>query len=250
MKNIPPWLDKILRRLERWAYPIAFVTAIAGLAYWYWTTTPSYALTAVVVSVKNRDVAMFEKYVDVNSVLSHAFDDVINGPISSEIIGRQNSFIGMGFVRFFKREIIELAHGKVDEYVEQGHLKLADNVPVTVNPFTALAVMNSGQIVQAANGDKQEVLTPPTDNETKSAKLKRVLKEYGISRFGYRGVRYLRMDGAKALLGIEFFAPKLNKKWVAEFQLEDAGGYWQVTQLDNMTQIIDMYMQSRDIAAR
>lgn len=220
------------------------------MAYWYWTTTPSYALTAVVVSVKNRDVEMFEKYVDVNSVLSHAFDDIVRGPISAEIMGQQNSFIGMGFVRFFKKEIIELAHGKVDEYVAEGHLKLAESVPTTVNPITALAVMNSGQIVQAANGDKQEVLAPPVENESKSQKLKRILKEYGISRFGYRGVKYLRMEGPKALLGIEFFAPRLNKKWIAEFQLEDTGGRWQITQLDNLNQIIDMYLQSRDIATR
>jgi hypothetical protein len=250
MRKIPPWLDKLLRRLERWAYPIAFMTAVFGMAYWYWTTTPSYALTAVVVSVKNRDIDMFEKYVDVNSVISHAFDDIVQGPISGEIMGRQNSFIGMGFVRFFKREIVELAHGKVDEYVGEGHLKLAENVPTTVNPITALAVMNSGHLVHAAVGDKQEALAPAPVHESKNDKLKRILREYGISKFGYRGVKYLRIEGPKAFLGIEFFAPRLNKKWVAEFQLEDAGGYWQVTQLANLSQIVDMYMATREVATR
>lgn len=246
MRNIPPWLDKLLRRLERWAYPLAFFTAVFGLAYWYWTTTPSYALTAVVVSVKNRDVEMFEKYVDVDSILSHAFDDIVQGPISSEILGRSNSFIGMGFVRFFKREIVELAHGKVDDYVSEGHVHMADNVPTTVNPITALAVMNSGQIVQAATKGKQEIIPQRVDGESKTDKLKRVLKEYGISALGYRGIKYLRIEGPKAYLGIEFFAPKLSKMWTAEFQLEDAGGHWQITELDNLNDIVNMYMASKD----
>jgi hypothetical protein len=246
MRNIPPWLDKLLRRLERLAYPIAFLTAVLGLGYWYWTTTPSYALTAVVVSVKNRDVDMFEKYVDVDSVISHAFDDIVQGPISAEIIGRSNSFIGMGFVRFFKRQIVELAHGKVDEYVGQGHLHLAENVPTTVNPITALAVMNSGQIVQAATNGRQEVIPRKVEGESKSAKLKRILKEYGISAVGYRGIKYLRTEGPKAYLGIEFFAPKLAKTWVAEFELEDAGGHWQITELDNLNDIVNMYMATKE----
>jgi hypothetical protein len=229
-------MDKFLRYLERMIWPVAILTGALGIAYWYWTTTPSYALTAVVVSVKNRDVDMFEKYVDVDSV-------------SGEILGRQssNSFIGMGFVRFFKRELVELAHGKIDEYIEAGNLKLAENVPTSVNPITALAVMNSGQIVQAAVGDKKEVVPIRTQHESKNEKLKRILKEYGISKFGYKGVKYLRTEGPKAYLGLEFFAPKINKKWVAEFQLEDAGGYYKVMQLDNLNDIVDMYMKNKDV---
>lgn len=247
MRSMPPWLDKLTRRLERWVYPLAFVTAVLGLGYWYWTTSPSYALTAVVVSVKNRDVDTFEKYVDVDSIISHAFDDIVQGPISTEILGRSNSFIGMGFIRFFKREIVELAHGKVDQYVGEGHIHVAENVPTTVNPITALAVMNSGHIVRAAANGKQEPIPRKFEGESKSDKLKRVLKEYGISASGYRGIKYLRTEGPKAYLGIEFFAPKLGKPWVAEFQLEDAGGYWQITQLDNLNDIVNMYMASKDV---
>lgn len=239
-------MEKFLRFLERMIYPLAILTAALGVAYWYWTTTPSYAVTAVVVSVKNRDVEMFEKFVDVESLTSRAFDDVVNGPIANEIIGRQNSFIGMGFIKFFKRQIVELAHDKVLNYVHEGNLKLAENVPTTVNPLTTLAVMNSGQIVQAAVGAKHEVLTPPVQGESKNQKLKRVLKEYGITKFGYRGIKYLNTVGPVAKLGLEFFSPKLNKTWVAEFRLEDVGGYWRVMQLDNLSDIIDMYMNTRD----
>lgn len=238
--------DKLIRFGERMIYPIAVLIAAVGLAYWYWTTTPSYALTAVVVSVKNRDVDMFEKYVDLDSVTSKAFDDIVEGPIASELMGRNNSFIGIGFVKFFKREIVELAHGKVIEWIREGGLKgVGEQIPTTVNPLTTLAVMNSGELVQAANHGKEESLPAPYAGESKNQKLKRVLKEFGISKFGYRGVKYLRIEGPRAELGIEFFSPKLNKKWVAQFLLEDAGGYWRVTQLDNLNEIIQMYSNNR-----
>lgn len=239
-------MDKLVRTLERYIYPIAVFVAALGIAYWYWTTTPSYALTAVVVSVKNRDIDMFERYVDIDSVVSHAFDDVIEGPIASEVMGRTNSFIGVGFVKFFKRELVELAHGKVIEWIEEGNLKLAPNVPASVNPITALAVMNSGEIVQATTKDSSETLIPKQDNESRNQKLKRMLREYGISKFGYRGVKYLKIIGSKAHLGIGFFAPKLNKEWIADFALEDAGGHWRVTELSNLNELVGTYMATRD----
>jgi len=251
-------MDKIFRFLERLIYPVAIFTAALGLAYWYWTTTPSYALTAVVVSVRNRDVQMFEKYIDVDSITAHAFDDVVDGPISSEILGRQNSFIGMGFIKFFKRELVELAHGKVVNFVEDGKLKISDNMPTSVNPLTAVAVMNSGQIVQVANKNtaadnddeaqqqKSTSSVPVSDSESQNDKLKRLLKEYGISRYGYRGVKYLNIVGAKADLGIEFHSPRLNENWVADWELEDVGGYWRITKLSNLRELIKLYMASRD----
>jgi hypothetical protein len=239
--------DKTIRYLERMVYPVALLIAAFGLAYWYWTTTPSYALTAVVVSVKNRDVEMFEKFVDIDSVTSHAFDDLINGPIAAEVIGgRSGGFLGMGFVKFFKREIIEMAHDKVVNYIAEGNVKLASDVPASVNPITTLAVFNSGQIVQATVKDKTEVLLPAPAHESKNDKLKRSLKEFGISKFGYRGIKYLKIIGPRALLGIEFFSPKLNKNWTANFQLEDAGGYWRVTELANLDEIVKMYLESRN----
>ncbi len=259
-------MDKIFRLLERLIYPVAIFTAALGLAYWYWTTTPSYALTAVVVSVKNRDIRSFEKYIDIDSVTSHAFDDLVEGPISTEILGHQNSFIGMGFIKFFKRELVELAHGKVVDFVEDGKLKIADNLPTTVNPLTAVAVMNSGQLVQVANkstattdsgsstSDSDAVPSllgnrlsaPVGDAESQNNKLKRLLKEYGISRYGYRGVKHLNVVGTKAELGIEFFSPKLNQNWVADWELEDVGGYWRVTKLSNLRELVKTYMASRD----
>lgn len=244
-------LEKFLRFLERMIYPLAVLTAALGLAYWYWTTTPSYALTAVVVSVKNSDVQMFEKYVDIDSVAAHAFDDIVEGPISGELIGRQ-SFIGSGFVKFFKRELVELAHGKLVEWIEAGHLKFAPNLPTTVNPLTTMAVMNSGELVQLANKDKGTDEIPVVtraviQHESKGQKLKRVMREYGVSKFGYRGVKYLKIFGPKAKLGIEFFSPKMNQKWVAEFELEDVGGYWRVTELSNLDELIKTYMATRDV---
>lgn len=274
-------MNKIFRFLERLIYPVAVFTAALGVAYWYWTTTPSYALTAVVVAVKNRDVQMFEKYVDIDSVTAHAFDDLVDGPISSEILGRQNSFIGMGFVKFFKHELVELAHGKIINFVEDGKLKIADNLPTTVNPLTAVAVMNSGQILQAANKEgavgladgrdpsrsmtnsERAVSTaaepdgelnqpfhtsavPGLNAESQNKKFKRMLKEYGISKYGYRGVKYLTIVGNKADLGIEFFSPKLNQNWVTDWQLEDVGGHWRVTKLSNLAELVKTYIDSRD----
>src|ERR1700722_18471352 len=86
----PTNLQKIEILVEKLLFPIALLIGVVGLAFWYWTTTPSYAVNSLVESLRHHDAQQFEKYVDVDSLASHAFDDLLEGPARDEVLGRMH----------------------------------------------------------------------------------------------------------------------------------------------------------------
>ncbi len=69
-------------------------------------------------------------------------------------------------------------------------------------------------------------------------KVKDQIKQF--ARF--REFKYFEQKGNAALLGLEFYSPKLHENWVLEFKMEDAGGFWRVTEVSNLNQLIDKYL--------
>ena len=204
-----------LARLERFIYPIALFIGAFALFQWYWTTTPSYAVTTVIDSVRKHDVQTLEKYVDVDSMASHAFDDLVDGPAHSELLSHMDTFVGAGFVRFFKHEIVGIAHERLRNAVADPKVNIESIAPQD------LPKRNSSEVAQA-------------------------MSDFGLNRSGFRGMKYLDVRGSYALLGIEFFSPKLKSPYTVEFRMEDVGGYWRFTQCTNLNDLVSMYLQSRE----
>jgi hypothetical protein len=213
--------DQIERIVEKLIFPLALAAGVIGLVYWYWTTTPSYAINSVVDSIRHHDAQQFEKYVDVDSVASHAFDSLLEGPARDALLDRfhTNSFIGTGFLRFFKHDIVGMAHQKLSGFVG--------------DPTVQLEAAADGK----TNTLGQYHITP---------RIRQELIDYGLSRYGFQGIKYLdRKDNSTALLGLEFYSPRLRRSYVVEFRLEDMGGYWRIAELSNLNDLVDMYLHSR-----
>jgi hypothetical protein len=279
------------RQLERIIYPIALVTGVLGCVYAYWTTTPSYALASIVLSVQNHDVKAFEKYCDIDSVAGCAFDDLLNGPARSVVTGRMHGpmvFLGVDFLRFFKSDVVDIAHDQVVHFVADRNVKvdigngafpnisaiktavdsasLSTGFAKLVSPKVCPAPVGSGdrtmtRTVATVNkscpasggAQRQSFSCPEPDTELVQAphvindKLKRQLREFGVSKNGFRGMKYFRIDGNLAVFGLEFYSPKLRDTWIAEFRMEDYGGYWRVTEISNLNQLVDKYIAVNEL---
>lgn len=236
---------------------------VLGLAYWYWTTTPTYALSQIVAAIKNKDSETFEKYVDIESIAFRAIDDVLHGPArESGMLGNFDSMIGVGIIGIFKPEIAEIAKTQVLKFIESGALvnainegkkQLANNsaagqtaVPVQLasNPTA------SSPSVPAPTNDKPPESSPISDSMvgryTKKLKLNKQLKAYGISAKGFKGIDYIKTDGPTALIGFKFHSEQFNRNIIIELKMEEAGGYWRVTELSNLNDLINIYLETKD----
>jgi hypothetical protein len=235
--------------LERLIVPFALIVAVLGLVYWYWTTTPSYALTQVATSLKNRDIETFQKFVDIDLLTSRAIDDVLHGPSRAGLLGKYDSMIGAGIISFFKPEIVAVVHREVYNAIQKGSLSLSSNQTM--------------QSVATADGDTynlRSVMKPVAQLEAeeeasaggfglpklpKANKLKNSFREYGLSKEGFLGVDYLKTEGSNAFVGLRFHSPKLNRDFIIEFRMEDVGGTWKVTELSNVNELVKTYLESR-----
>lgn len=253
----------MIRLVERLIYPLFFVTVVLGLAYWYWTTTPTYALSQIVAAIKNKDSETFEKYVDIESIAFRAIDDVLHGPArESGMLGNFDSMIGVGIIGIFKPEIAEIAKTQVLKFIESGALvnainegkkQLANNsaagqtlapVQLASNPTA------SSPSVPAPASDKPPETSPISDSMvgryTKKLKLNKQLKAYGISAKGFKGIDYIKTDGPTALIGFKFHSEQFNRNIIIELKMEEAGGYWRVTELSNLNDLINIYLETKD----
>jgi len=243
------------------------VTVVLGLSYWYWTTTPTYALSQIVGAVKNKDTETFEKYVDVESIAYRAIDDVLHGPArESGMFGNFDSMIGVGIIGLFKPEIAEIAKTQVLKFIESGQLSsslkegqksgLPDSSSATSRPHSPKSLGSAVEVVKA-DPEKEPLTTeikhhgglPDNSMVTRYAKKLKVgeqLKAYGLSKQGFKGIDYLKIEGSTALIGFKFHSDRFARDIIVEIKMEDAGGYWRVTELSNLNALITIYLETKN----
>lgn len=239
----------MIRIFERLIYPVFFLTLVVGLAYWYWTTTPSYALSQIVVSVKNRDPETFEKYVDIESIVFRAIDDLLHGPArESGVFGNMDNMVGVGIIGLFKPEIAEIARSQILKFISQG--KLSEDLSEQPSNSLPSHSVSIAPVTSNYSTQTNPINSFPSHRNTAESyaqryRVKQQLAEYGISREGFKGVDYLKTQGPMCLVGLKFHSPKLNRDFIVELKMEDAGGYWRITELSNLNDLISQYLETR-----
>jgi hypothetical protein len=216
--------------------------------------------------VKNKDTETFEKYVDVESIAYRAIDDVLHGPArESGMFGNFDSMIGVGIIGLFKPEIAEIAKTQVLKFIESGQLStslkegqkgaLTDNGSAEANAHSPKS-LGSAVTVAKTEPEKESLSTeikhgglPDNSMVTRYAKKLKVgeqLKAYGLSKQGFKGIDYLKIEGPTALIGFKFHSDKFGRDIIVEIKMEDAGGYWRVTELSNLNALISIYLETRN----
>jgi len=88
------------------AITVSLLTAIAGGGYWYWTTTPLYALQALMMAVQNHDGQAFSKRVDVEGAVENMLEDVLVYPaLSTPNLSSFQKQVATGAIAMAKAQI-------------------------------------------------------------------------------------------------------------------------------------------------
>lgn len=90
------------------AITVGILAAIAGGGYWYWTTTPLYALQALMMAVQNHDGQAFGKRVDVEGAVESTLEDVLVYPaLSTPNLSPFQKQVASGAITMAKKQIKE-----------------------------------------------------------------------------------------------------------------------------------------------
>lgn len=88
------------------AITVGLLTAIAGGGYWYWTTTPLYALQALMMAVQNHDGQAFSKRVDVEGAVENMLEDLLVYPaLSTPNLSSFQKQVATGAIAMAKAQI-------------------------------------------------------------------------------------------------------------------------------------------------
>lgn len=183
---------------------IVCISIIVGGALWYffyYTKTPQYSLQLLKTATQNHDIESFKKHVDLDSVLSKGFDDIISVASDKDPEMKSNPFF-VGFVNMLKPTITSAFKDEIFRYVETG---------------------NWQQEQPKANDVKQQnsnAIASKTDNLKKSA---------------FKGIEYTKKDGKIAVVGVRIFDQQLNRNFIIDVQMRELNdGSWQVSSISNL----------------
>lgn len=195
---------------KKWFLLVIVLAALAGAAFYflYFIKTPAYALNEARQAVRQHDTAKFSRYVDVNSVMDNAFEDIIK---AESKINNDNVFsnpFALGILHMLKPSVVDLMSKE------------------------ALAR------VAATNNDEQqnkEAVDPVPDA------MKRNLERHiPLDKMQLKDLQLAKHDGENATATLVLHDGTLDKDFVAELAMKrNDKGDWQIKSVSNLAKLIE-----------
>jgi hypothetical protein len=196
---------------------LVLLAIVLGLGYWYWTSTPEFAVLQVRDAIRDHDLKKFSQYVDNESVASNLVDDLLTKPMQQSFgSGVLGKVLATGIVGFFKQNLVKSMEQQIDRFVETGE---------------------SGANVSATDGDGGAQI----DDGTVS--LGKVDGRLGFRKHAYKGIAYDQKNGKIATVGVKFHNELYDKDLILDLKMRDEGGYWEVVELSNFPEFAGKIME-------
>ncbi len=234
---------------------IVIIAALAGAAFYflYFIRTPAYALNAARSACQEHDVQKFEHYVDVNSVMDNAFDDIIKGESK---INNDNIFsnpFAVGILRMLKPTVVDLMAQEARDKVanvpeEQQNKKAVDPVPdamrrnmerrIPLGKFTIKDLKISKTeseraiaVVALHNKDLDKDFIAELDRNME--------RRIPLGKFTIKDLKISKTESERAIAVVALHNKDLDKDFIAELELKiNDKGDWQIKRVSNLAELI------------
>lgn len=188
------------------AFVLVFLAVFAGGAWYFFSyrKTPEFTLEAVTSAIRDHDVQKFETYVNLDTVLDQATDDMIQAFIETESTpsGEEREAL-QSFAQVFKAPLALMLRSEILQYVKTG----------------------TWANTQANDQSMDDVLD-----------ANMVLTRTGLKGLSFRSLDYIATDKAAgtAVAGVRVYQERIAEEFVFQVKLErQANGLWQVTEVEN-----------------
>jgi len=149
---------------------IIIALIIIGLCsyFFYYTKTPTYSLNLIKDSIQKHDVATFKKHVDLDSLISRGYDDLMAVSMND----LKDNSLGAGFAK----GLIEMMKPTITNALKDGALRAVEN-------------------------GKWEDVPSNGQTDTSSVKSEEIADRAGIKSASFKGIEYTKKDGKTAIVG-------------------------------------------------
>lgn len=190
---------------------LVILTGISG--YWYWTRTPQYSLDTIRNAIVNHDVILFEKHVDLDSLLSSAIDQAVEAKLKdkNEVQDEGMNNMAAGFLKMLQPQLIAAAKDEIKAFIEKGNF-------------------DSQNTTASEQQNKQQ--------DTAKFSPKNFMQDSGYGNPEFKGIDRVQKSGNLALIGLKLFYPKLNHEIILDLKMREMDGYWRLTEIQNLSAVL------------
>tara|TARA_B100001013_G_scaffold303502_1_gene205678 strand:- start:251 stop:895 length:645 start_codon:yes stop_codon:yes gene_type:complete len=191
---------------------VSILVLASFLGFNYWKSTPEYSLLQIKAAIDTKDVYLFKKYVDLETIVERSVDVALERSLENmeekkdENIFLDTSSFAKGLVKLMKPSIVNGLVNKVEKYVE-GKENLNKRLVKNDRTITALQDLDLSSKRNMLNNGKK---------------------------------KYLKKDRKAARLGMEF-QDKDGEIIQIELKLRKYEDYWRVTEIANLSELVDHF---------
>lgn len=231
-----------------WKIALVFFIAVFNFGYWYWTTTPYYAVLQIRDAVRNHSLKEFEEYVDIDSVASKMIDGFLTPQVRSALgKGVLGDLLGSGLVYLIKPTLVDTIKEEVSHFVEnntmdQGPVSNKWPMPARVTRGDNLSAMPCLFEQPALAGRLQA--TPyrkvALGLRGQDITLKGVTSKLGFGKGAFKGVKFVRVQSTVATIGVELYNQRYNSNLLLELKMMKEEGRWRLVEVSNFPSFVYM----------
>lgn len=205
--------------MKKWSYIIIFFILIVVSVFFSWKiiASPQYSLKQLKKATPEHDVTAFNKYVDLDEVIDSIVVQTWQYYTSQEDTGNRWSEIrqkiSTGLLSVVKPNLKEIIKKEVLDYVATGEWT-DDN---------------------------------SKDNENSSLILKLIKNRIDPEKWDYQSINYAAINGETARIGLTYYDQSKETNFLVEINMRDMKGYWQLTEITNVAQLLNMFQNIDDI---
>lgn len=204
---------KTSKRFIKFVLFLGIAAVAAFFGYRYWTRTPQYSLLQIQKAVSARDIAQFEKYVDVDSTVHSFVDDLVEVSLAAHDALNPGSKLN-----------------PLDALGKQ----FARGIVSTVKPALALAAKQSLRYYIRNGKAEDENPSPATDSP--SFDFSKAMREHRVK---FDGIEYVKTQNNVAHAGLRIKSQQPDAApFVIELEMQWMNGYWQVKRWSNATTVV------------
>lgn len=195
------------------AIPLLIVAAALGYYFLVFAKTPAFTVNEVRKAVQNHDPEKFAQYVDVNSVMSHAFDDILLAKSKIDDDNILSNPFAVSILHMIKPQVVRLMG---DEALNRIANKKEDEKKISRDPVP-------------------------------DAMRRNLERNIPMDRLKLKDISIKTKNDKEAVASVVLHNDELDKDFTLDILMQPGQeGYWRVTRISNLADFIVELDKARD----
>ncbi|MCC7531088.1 MAG: hypothetical protein IT342_21400 [Candidatus Melainabacteria bacterium] len=195
----------VLIKMFRIAFSLAVIAICGWGLFYFWTSTPEYAISQVKDAVKAHDKVKFDKFVDTEEFADGMVDDMLTKPLKEAMGGNMISrWVVAGMSGMFKPRFVSRIKSDLYDLVEKGSVSQTSDAD-DVDPEMTLSAVD---------------------------------RRLCLSKNDFKRIENIKSDGKVATATVVLHNKEHNQDFKLDVQMQKVEGYWRITRMLNFPEFV------------